>query len=126
MQCGGHFRDLLMLVGEAFVSADGIEIKDRDVDGAISNLRAQYPIAENDAEWLRAIHETQLPCLPSSDPADVSRFTRFLDHHLVLLFANGREWYDIHPVIVEDVFKVSGLIRAQAAKAAQTAPAVGN
>jgi hypothetical protein len=126
--CGGHFRDLLMLVSQAFVSADQLEIRERDVDGAISNLRAQYPIAENDAEWLRAIYETQLACLPSSDPADVSRFTRFLDHHLVLLFANGREWYDIHPVISEDVFKITELLRAQAAnaRAAGSGGAAGN
>jgi hypothetical protein len=34
---------------------------------------------------------------------DVSRLTRFLDTHFVLYLRNGEEWYDIHPLIREEV-----------------------
>ena len=112
--CGGHFRDLLLLTGNALVSANGVEIKLDQVEAAISDLRIQFPIAENNAEWLRSINETQLPCLPDDSPETVGRFTRFLDHHLVLLFGNGKEWYDIHPIIVDAVWQLSERLRAKA------------
>jgi hypothetical protein len=38
--------------------------------------------------------------------APVNRLTRFLDSHFVLYFVNGKEWYDIHPLIREEVMDV--------------------
>jgi hypothetical protein len=110
--CGGHFRDLLFLVSEGLVVANQITISDDDIERAVSNLRAQFPLAENDASWLQEIYETRLPCLPDNNPDTVGRFTRFLDNHLVLLFGNGREWYDVHPIILEDVLSL--YVRLQA------------
>ena len=39
--------------------------------------------------------------MPSID--QLPRLSRFLDTHVVLCFRNGKEWYDVHPLIVADV-----------------------
>ena len=44
--------------------------------------------------------------LPSSDAASANRMELFLDNHFVLYFVNGREWYDIHPLIRNEVTEV--------------------
>jgi len=40
----------------------------------------------------------------SLDDADrLPDLARFLDTHLMLCYHNGQEWYDVHPLIADDV-----------------------
>lgn len=102
--CGGHFRDLLRLCREAVVRADSLPVPSAVIRSAILEIRTSFlPIAMDDAVWLQRISESRTSVLQNTASDAVTRFTRFLDTHFVLYLRNGEEWYDIHPLIREDV-----------------------
>lgn len=102
--CGGHFRDLLRLLREAVLRADTWPVSDEVLERARMEVRGDFlPIALDDAIWLSKIAEVRECSLPTVEAADVSRLTRFLDTHFVLYLRNGAEWYDIHPLIRDEV-----------------------
>jgi hypothetical protein len=102
--CGGHFRDLLILLREAVRRTPQLPVTEDAIKSAITAVRGNYlPIAIDDAKWLNEIEHVRDTVLPSTDPASVNRLTRFLDTHFVLYFSNGKEWYDIHPLIRGEV-----------------------
>jgi hypothetical protein len=41
--------------------------------------------------------------LKTNEPTEVNRLTRFLDTHMVLYLKNGTEWYDVHPLVRDEV-----------------------
>ena len=104
--CGGHFRDLLRLATDILPIDDTLPTTADDVDAAIANLTRHYPLADNNAEWLKKIADTGEQCRPDDKTDTVARFTRFLDNHSVLYFLNHREWYDVHPVIRPEVERI--------------------
>ena len=108
--CGGHFRDLLRLLRDTVVRATSLPalpVTEAVVDHAINAARRDFlPISQDDAKWLAEIARVRATALPSPDPGPVNRLTRFLDSHFVLYFVNADEWYDIHPLIREEVAEV--------------------
>jgi hypothetical protein len=108
--CGGHFRDLLRLLGDVVVRATALPnlpVTSVLMVDAINAARRDFlPIAQDDAKWLAEIARVRATALPSADAAPVNRLARFLDSHFVLYFVNGKEWYDIHPLIREEVTEV--------------------
>ncbi|MEK9135913.1 MAG: hypothetical protein AAB393_02215, partial [Bacteroidota bacterium] len=91
--CGGHFRDLLLLLRETLLRAKSLPVSAEVIEAAISEVRSHFlPIAIEDARWLHQIAELRTAALPSVSPEDVNRLTRFLDTHFVLYFRNGNEW----------------------------------
>ncbi len=112
--CGGHFRDLLRLFIEAILRAKSLPITDEVLKSSITTSRANFlPIAADDAVWLRKISETRESGLPDTSSDSVARFTRFLDTHFVLYIRNGEEWYDIHPLIRDEVMEIARLASAK-------------
>jgi hypothetical protein len=112
--CGGHFRDLLILLREAVRRTPQLPVTEEAIQGAITAVRGNYlPIAIDDAKWLNEIEHVRDTVLPNTEPASVNRLTRFLDTHFVLYFTNGKEWYDIHPLIREEVAEI---VRRDAAR----------
>ncbi len=105
--CGGHFRDLLRIMRDVVVRATAmpnLPVTESLIDDAINAARRDFlPIAQDDAKWLADIARVRATALPSTDATPVNRLTRFLDSHFVLYFINGKEWYDIHPLIREEV-----------------------
>jgi hypothetical protein len=109
--CGGHFRDLLLLLRETVLRADTLPVSDEAIDAAI--VRSNFlPISLEDAQWLAQIESERATLLKSTEPAEISRLTRFLDTHIVLYLRNGEEWYDIHPLVREEVRTVAAAARA--------------
>jgi hypothetical protein len=108
--CGGHFRDLLRLLRDAVVratAASSLPVNDALIDAVINAGRRDYlPIAQDDARWLSDIARIRSTVLPSTEAGPVNRLARFLDGHLVLYFINGDEWYDIHPLIRDEVAEI--------------------
>jgi hypothetical protein len=108
--CGGHFRDLLRLLRDVVVRATSLPklpILHSVVADTINAARRDFlPIAQDDARWLDEISKVRKTALPSPDPGPVNRLARFLDSHFVLYFINDDEWYDIHPLIREEVPQV--------------------
>ena len=108
--CGGHMRDLLRLLRDVVIRANSLSslpVSFTLVDHAINAGRRDFlPIAQDDAIWLHRIGELRAAALPSVDAEPVNRLARFLDSHYVLYFVNGHEWYDIHPLIRDDVQEI--------------------
>ena len=112
---GGQFRDLLRLLRDTALSATltaRLPIEPGLVDAAINSARQDFtPIAQDDAKWLAAIEHSRSSGLVSNAAGPVNRLTRFLDTHFVLFFVNGEKWYDIHPLIREEVAAVLAAIQ---------------
>jgi hypothetical protein len=110
--CGGHFRDLLRLLRETLLRASALTslpVPEAVVETVINAARSDFlPIAIDDAKWLNAIARARSTALPSIEAGPVNRLTRFLDNHFVLYFTNAKDWYDIHPLIRDEVVQVMG------------------
>lgn len=102
MHSGGHLRDLLRIVADVLRRATSLPVSDDVVARALATARNEFlPIADDDARWLAKIsaeHDVALPGV-----SRLSELARFLDTHLVLCYRNGREWYDVHPLIRQTV-----------------------
>jgi hypothetical protein len=108
--CGGHFRDLLRLLRDTVVRATPLPtlpIPPAVIAHTINAARRDFlPIAQDDARWLAEIARVRATALPSTEATPVNRLARFLDSHFVLYFINADEWYDIHPLIRDEVAEV--------------------
>lgn len=108
--CGGHYRDLLRMLQQIVlraVSLNSLPVESELVDKVIASAKQEMlPIAQEDAEWLVKISRIRATALERSSADQVSILSRFIDNHFVLYFINGEEWYDIHPLIREEVEKV--------------------
>ncbi|MGH2708818.1 MAG: hypothetical protein ACRDJF_01240 [Actinomycetota bacterium] len=99
---GGHLRDLLGIISELLRRADHLPVDDSAVEESIGQVRSEFlPIADEDAAWLRRIAETGEASLGSIEL--LPQLARFLDTRLVLCYRNGNDWYDVHPLIRDEV-----------------------
>lgn len=104
---GGHFRDLLYLLREAVLPTNEFPVTNKILEAAISNVKESFlPIPKEDAPWLAEIEATNSESLPSSDDESIKTLMRFMDNHWVINFHNGEDWYDIHPIIRDEVHKI--------------------
>jgi hypothetical protein len=115
---GGHFRDLLSLIREVLVristQTETLPASKAVVEGAIQRIREQYlPISEGDAVRLSSIAKHRDSGLRDDTAAEVSRITRLLNQHLMLYFSNGDEYYDVHPLIRDEVNKIVQRLNAK-------------
>jgi hypothetical protein len=108
--CGGHFRDLLLLCRQVILRArklPNLPVTQAIIDHAINEVRREFlPLANQDAQWLQAISDTFDANLEDSGE-DADRLARFLDSHTVLYVKNGEDWYDVHPIIREEVKRIA-------------------
>lgn len=105
--CGGSLRDLLRLLNEAILPAQNFPVSDVEIERAIVNVKSTFlPVTIEDAHWLLKIAKTRSSALLNIEGKNIGRLTRFLDTHFVLYFRNGDDWYDIHPLIREEVEKI--------------------
>lgn len=106
LRSGGHLRDLLHLLAEVIRRAHSLPVEPSVVTSAIFQVQREFlPLAEADAQWLARImasHRAEL-----ADAERLPDFARFLDTHLVLCYQNGHEWYDVHPLIEEEVRRMT-------------------
>ncbi len=101
---GGHFRDLLLLLRETVLRTDALPTPEEAIERAIVRVQSNFlPISIEDAKWLADIERERVTLLKTTDPVEVNRLTRFLDTHVVLYLKNGSEWYDIHPLVRDEV-----------------------
>ena len=99
---GGHLRDLLRLLRQVLLRAKVLPVPERTVDAAINQVRNTFlPIPNVDALWLVGIADSYQVDL--EEMAALPSLSRFFDTHLVLCYRNGKEWYDVHPLVREDV-----------------------
>lgn len=101
---GGHFRDLFRLMGESIIGAKSLPVAPSVIDHAIYKVRSSFlPIAVQDAHALQRVADLQAAAHETSSDEDIRQLAGFLNTHSVLYFINGQEWYDIHPLIRDEV-----------------------
>ena len=101
---GGHFRDLLRLMREAIVRAPSLPVTQNIINHAIYTVRSGFlPIAVEDARALQRVADLRDAAHETSSDADISQLAQFMNTHMVLYFVNGHPWYDLHPLIREEV-----------------------
>lgn len=114
LKSGGHLRDLIRLLQEVIrrsLRVDQLPIPERIVSGAIDQIAREFlPLADDDVEALWRVHGDHDSPMESI-AGGLTTLSRFLDTHLLLCYRNGREWYDVHPLIVDDVAQQAERIR---------------
>ena len=55
------------------------------------------PIPADHLAWLQDITSSHECCLPSD--AQLPVLSQFLDNRLVMVYRNGSDWYDVHPLL---------------------------
>ncbi|MCB9684916.1 MAG: hypothetical protein H6738_15640 [Alphaproteobacteria bacterium] len=112
---GGYLRDLLRLLQAVLREARNRELPVGDdvVELALHEVRNSYlPLARHDAAWLAEIHASGNPELDvhraDGDEANLYDLSRFFDTHLVLCYRTLEEWYDVHPLLLDEVLRQAG------------------
>lgn len=104
---GGHLSDMVFLLRESLVRAKVLPITSAIADAAIASLRDSFlPMSLVDARLLHDIGSKRDCLLQDSTPGNVQRMTLFLDTHCALILRNGDEWYDVHPLVRDDVEEI--------------------
>ena len=102
----GNLRDLLRLLLEVVTYADELPVSDRALRRAVAAVRQGFlPIPDDDAAALAKIARTGDPAL--ANVAAMPRLATFLDTHMVLAHTNGREWFDVHPLVRDEVERLA-------------------
>ncbi len=112
---GGYLRDLFRLLQAAMRQARSktLPLDDRGLEFAIHEVRNGYfPVTRADAIWLAVVDNTNRPNLvvhraQDREPNNLYNLSRFFDTHMVLCYRNGDEWYDVHPLIRDEVRRQS-------------------
>lgn len=115
---GGDLRDFFRLIKDTLTKIGSIAntpvpILDRLVQIAEERLRSEMlPIPMRDALWLFRIIQTNEAELQDIDHLDV--LARFFNSKLIHNYRNGEDWYDVHPLLKEDVRRLAASAEANA------------
>jgi len=113
----------MRLLSEIVRRADQLPVSEITIQRAITQVKSELlPIAIEDARWLQRIAETHDTSL--LDISQLPRLVTFLDSHLVLCYRNGDEWYDVHPLVRDEVRQLARRREADAAESKAAEPGV--
>jgi hypothetical protein len=102
---GGDLRDFFRLIRDCLVKAstrNEYPVSDKVLEQTLNHSRREMlPIAEKDKLWLAKIHATKQAELDSIER--LPELARFFDTKLVLNYRNGDDWYDVHPLLRDDI-----------------------
>ena len=104
---GGDLREFFRLISQCLIKAatakDGtLPMSDAIIERTENHLRQDYlPIAEKDKEWLRKIAISKSSELESIE--QLPQLARFFDSNLVLNNRHSKDWYDVHPLLTDEI-----------------------
>ncbi len=102
---GGDLRDFFRLIRDCLVKAstrNEYAVSDKVIMQTLNHSRREMlPIAEKDKLWLAKIHATKAAELESIER--LPELARFFDTKLVLNYRNGDDWYDVHPLLRDEI-----------------------
>jgi len=93
---GGAMRELLHLVNQAALGAEGELITEPDVERAIARRKSTLRDMINVNGWLDAL----LHIAEKKQLSDDEKSMKLLFHYLAFKY-NGDGWYDVHPLVTE-------------------------
>lgn len=102
---GGDFRDFFRLIRDSLTKTDGVcPIPDEVIEDTLNHARREMlPIAQKDKDWLIRINDSKEAELDAIE--DLPMLARFFDGKLVMNYRNGDDWYDVHPLLREEIRK---------------------
>jgi hypothetical protein len=107
LSSGGDLREFFRLIRlclPAVREDDQLPLSIEAVAKAENAARSEMlPIPADHLGWLKRITQTHETCLEKD--ADLPTLAHFLDNRLVLNYRNGKDWYDVHPLLREVVDK---------------------
>lgn len=111
LSSGGYLRDLFRMLQGCLRQARGrtLPIDDGTLALAVREVRNSYlPLARSDARWLASIARSKAPELAvhragGEEEANLYDLGRMFDTHLVLCYLDEAEWYDVHPLLRDEV-----------------------
>lgn len=103
---GGDLRDFFRLIGEAVIALRTARLVRPEAaldDALIRRVEEQLrndlmPIAKSDASALASIHTTK--AVKHLPPLTLARF---FDNNLVMNYLRECPWYDVHPLLIEEL-----------------------
>jgi hypothetical protein len=99
---GGHLRILLGLAMEVVTQAESLPVDDATVTSAIQQVcNGMLPLAEGQRAMLRQVADSHE--LPLATQQDWDVVASLLDQHFVLGYQNGEPWYDVHPLLHDEI-----------------------
>ena len=94
--CGGSIRELILLIKEAALSADGEVIDEPAVTAAVNQLRSEKRTQINTNGWAKTLAEISHYKTTTADLACMNVL-----HYRLAFQYNGTTWHDIHPLVAE-------------------------
>lgn len=102
---GGDLRDffrMLRLAVARVPSLGSLPLTDHVLEDAENAVRGDMlPIAADDRAWLSSIAHSHSHELPSLDK--LADFARLQQGKYVLQYRNGEDWYDVHPLLKQEL-----------------------
>jgi hypothetical protein len=104
---GGHVRDLLRMLREILIRATGLPVDSETIERVISAAKRDFlPIALDEAKLLHEVIQKQNLEPDSFDEASIERLSNLFNGHSLMFFRNSTEWYDVHPLIRDEVERI--------------------
>jgi len=106
--CGGDLRDFFRMLRELLVRADvaaeAIPVfESPQVQHVLAEFRNQLRLTLTQALSARLRDIRRDKQLNTADDADYEPIMRLLDSNLVMNYQNGEPWFDIHPLLRDDI-----------------------
>jgi hypothetical protein len=102
---GGSIRHCFLMLRECIVGIilrKGGQVDGTLVEQVIGQLRNEMlPLADEDAAWLRRIHERRDVALDTVEHNPT--LVRLFDNNLIMNYENGEPWYDVHPLLLPEI-----------------------
>lgn len=120
---GGSVRDLIRLLSRAALRARAkkrADIAADDVENALGMMRDEFETgllpSQRYFSWLADIHLRRQDCLGGDEWRTDQRFADLVLMGAVFAYKNSKNWYDVHPAILESWLFAEAMQKAAAAK----------
>lgn len=105
---GGHLRMLLGLAMEVITQAETLPVDEQTLQSSVDSVRnSLLPLSEDQRVLLRRVADRHELPLDSQDEWNV--IADLIDQRLVLGYQNGRPWYDVHPLLANEIGKIGNI-----------------
>jgi hypothetical protein len=96
--CGGYARDLLRMAEYALQFGGQLPITMAHVEAAVATLGKSYRrgYSTDDLPLLHYVRENHPEKIPEEYQG---RLEEVIVGHFIMIYGNGKEWYDVHPLV---------------------------
>ena len=96
---GGYPRDVIRLCRNLIQNEDTFPAADTAVDRVIAQLESEYANVFRDTYLETFVYVAHHHQLPQANESTVRLAGDLIRRFIILSYRNGREWYDLHPLI---------------------------